>query len=549
MPQNALLRNRHHIRSIDIGCQEELCLTALTDDLPCPLPVSGTSNWTCSLSSSSISEQQHQDPLRLRSITIHQLPESNDAAAQHLLSLTFHCYYLTVLNIPSLVLTRDPFYHELLLHTISSKLPNLEQLAFLGVDQVALGRTASLFEVSFQHPKLTALKCWFSAIFTSPWEDSISMLLQSIGIPSDHGGVSHETMDHTNPPRIKDLRLPLFPVGFPVHRFLKPLLIYHGLGLERLGIPFNFNADNHSYSQFFAQYCPKLRHTSFNFQDQYKLCLHRALDDLLSFSVRGGTTRIFHLWMLMVADHFPAFQSETLREINIMECKADGSFMSAIIVIPSLERLWVSLPGPGSDVPLAQVLPTGDWKCLDLKELCYCYDSEGDGMERYLFHMRIGRLIHLEVLGIGRCEKRDSQGQLVQQRSFGRPVDSPPLMLAMQMMCSEKFRHLMVGHPAPLSTSQEPVGTLPRGWLSELANLKKLRHFFLMTDLWSKMTQADVQFMDGNWPQLERITFGFRKAQLADIVCQPHWQWLKEKRPWIQYSYWSDNSRYIAINL
>ncbi|KAF9342359.1 hypothetical protein BGX34_008289, partial [Mortierella sp. NVP85] len=147
IPQGTLLRIRHHIRSIDIVYQEDFYLKALADGLLSPLTLSGAISSTFSLPPPNISEQQQQQqqqqrkqqqqqvPLKLRSITIHHLPKSNDAAAQHLLSVTFYCRYLTVLNIPSSVLTRDTSYHELLLHTISTKLPNLEQLAFLGVDQ------------------------------------------------------------------------------------------------------------------------------------------------------------------------------------------------------------------------------------------------------------------------------------------------------------------------------------------------------------------------------------------------------------------------------
>ncbi|KAK3805033.1 MAG: hypothetical protein J3Q66DRAFT_423572 [Benniella sp.] len=46
--------------------------------------------------------------------------------------------------------------------------------------------------------------------------------------------------------------------------------------------------------------------------------------------------------------------------------------------------------------------------------------------------------------------------------------------------------------------------TLEEGWLAELAGLKKLRHFHLLTDLWTSMGQAEVEFMVSNWPKLEK---------------------------------------------
>ncbi|KAK3822939.1 MAG: hypothetical protein J3Q66DRAFT_136676 [Benniella sp.] len=558
IPQNALLRNRNHIRSIDIDCQEDFYLKALANGLPSPLPLSGAISSTYSLSSSSnISEQQQQQvPLKLRSITIHHLPKSN--VAHHLLSVAFHCYYLTALNIPSLVLTRDTSYHELLLHTISTKLPNLEQLAFLGLAQVVLDRTASLFNVGFRHPKLIALKCWFSIICSSD-EDSINILLQSIGIPSDHGEVSHETVDinHSN---IKDFRLPLFPFDFPVHQFLEPLLKYRGLGLERLGIPRLPMKASTSISQIIPQYCPKLRHISLDVQD-YHMSLSliqifqgiRILGGLVSFSARGTADQP---WPTMTTYLLSSNHDRDLEEVDIMDISVSADFLNLIVRFNNLKRLWISMPVTGDDIPIIQPFSTKEWSCLDLRELCYCFNRyQGEDYSRELFYKQLGRLVKLEVLGIGCVEQDTVSIQPNRPIRFRGPVDTPlPVgLLSEELINRGESRLLVRGQLVPSCDFQDPVDTPPPPtlveWLAGLSHLKELRHLFLMTDLWYGMTRDDVQFMDSNWPRLERITFGFRKTQLVEIVSQPHWQWLKERRPWIQYSYWSDNSSYIAKNL
>ncbi|KAF9344820.1 hypothetical protein BGX26_003857 [Mortierella sp. AD094] len=68
--------------------------------------------------------------------------------------------------------------------------------------------------------------------------------------------------------------------------------------------------------------------------------------------------------------------------------------------------------------------------------------------------------------------------------------------------------------------------TLEHGWLAELGGLKELKHFYMATQFWSTMGQAEVEFVDANWPQLERITFGDRNivTVLTGFLEEPHWR-------------------------
>ncbi|KAI7825970.1 hypothetical protein BC939DRAFT_475928 [Gamsiella multidivaricata] len=47
-----------------------------------------------------------------------------------------------------------------------------------------------------------------------------------------------------------------------------------------------------------------------------------------------------------------------------------------------------------------------------------------------------------------------------------------------------------------------------QGCLEELTELEKLRHLHIQTDFWSRMGQAEVEFMEAQWPMLGEITFG-----------------------------------------
>ncbi|KAI7831366.1 hypothetical protein BC939DRAFT_498818 [Gamsiella multidivaricata] len=47
--------------------------------------------------------------------------------------------------------------------------------------------------------------------------------------------------------------------------------------------------------------------------------------------------------------------------------------------------------------------------------------------------------------------------------------------------------------------------TLSKGWLMELAGLKKLHHLSIGIQYWYRMGQAEVEFMDAHWPMLRTV--------------------------------------------
>ncbi|KAG0245307.1 hypothetical protein B0O80DRAFT_502456 [Mortierella sp. GBAus27b] len=507
---STLLRVRCHLQSIEIAWNGVLYLAAFADGLSPPAPAQSAS------SPSSVCAQPVS--LELQSLTIHHLPDFNRSGPQNILSIARHCPHLTTLNVPSLVLAKSNTYHKLLLRTISDDLPNLKQLALLGMSVIEWKRVASFLDVCFQHPQLTALKCWFSLSdsLPLPLKDSFALLLQAIGI-AENTEASHDqdqdTMKFSSCSKINDFRLPLFPDRYPIQYLLAPMLKYHGPRLEHLGLPSLPSAHDESVAQVIAEYCPKLCHFSLNMQDVLvNRSMFAILDSLrnpglVSFSLSGTSNQ---LWLTIVISLLAQSHSSTLQEITIKGSNLDQAHLHHLLHdFPTLKKLLVSLPDTGSDIPLVQSVPkTADWGCLELKEFIYCYDADNH-WSSHVFLKEVGRLVQLEVLGIG---------------------------------SSGKF-----GFGGPLRKTQPTA--LTHGWLEELEGLKKLRHLFFMTDLSSTLDQEEVEFMHWCWPHLEKITFGFQKAPLDEIVKQPHWQWLKKQRPWIQYTYWNDSSGYIAKNL
>ncbi|CAO3566664.1 unnamed protein product [Mortierella alpina] len=76
--------------------------------------------------------------------------------------------------------------------------------------------------------------------------------------------------------------------------------------------------------------------------------------------------------------------------------------------------------------------------------------------------------------------------------------------------------------------------TLSKGWLREMAGLKNLKTLKLHSALWSKMGQAEVEFMHERWPLLGAIYFN---GNASTVRAQSHWQWLLNKRPNLLYDY------------
>ncbi|KAF9944192.1 hypothetical protein BGZ72_002675, partial [Mortierella alpina] len=70
--------------------------------------------------------------------------------------------------------------------------------------------------------------------------------------------------------------------------------------------------------------------------------------------------------------------------------------------------------------------------------------------------------------------------------------------------------------------------TLSKGWLGEMAGLKNLETLILYADFWSKMGQAEVEFIHEHWPLLREISLQGEVSQQRTLA---HWQWLFNKRP------------------
>ncbi|KAF9110833.1 hypothetical protein BGX27_005823 [Mortierella sp. AM989] len=225
-----------------------------------------------------------------------------------------------------------------------------------------------------------------------------------------------------------------------------------------------------------------------------------------------------------IIETFIERSSQTLEVFDIPESYTVESkdLQSLLASCKNLKR-YCAFNTKDGDVALTfQDVVSKEWACLDLKELCIqltrrdrrlgpsgenedgliILESEELSKMAKLVYGQIGRLSKLEGLAIGHDQDEDWDE------------------------IEEIFQNDL---------------TLKNGWLSELSGLKELKHFQMMTDFWTGMGQAEVEFMHENWPRLERlkkITFGIGWASFTNHIWeQPHWQWLKSQRPTLEFGY------------
>lgn len=150
---------------------------------------------------------------------------------------------------------------------------------------------------------------------------------------------------------------------------------------------------------------------------------------------------------------------ESLEEIEFsrIDSISGSNIESLLLDCPNLKRLWIE---PGESEAALDCCG-GDWACLDMKELYITIDLERKSNGYYKMRNardiieQIGRLVKLEKLATG-C-----------------------------------------GHFDPYSEqASKKCLTLRYGWLRRLSQLSALRELRLMSDFWSCMGQAKVEFMD-----------------------------------------------------
>ncbi|CAO3573125.1 unnamed protein product [Mortierella alpina] len=196
----------------------------------------------------------------------------------------------------------------------------------------------------------------------------------------------------------------------------------------------------------------------------------------------------------------------TLQEITLEDCEQvySADIQAVLTRCKQLKRLWVQgnyLTGRAG-IEFTD-LSMNDWVCTELRVLGLTLNRYPNGEDSDLdeedpglmaldgqrFYRQIGQLGKLEELALDIDRSEESMSK---ESDYAWDL------------------------------------TLSRGWLGELANLKSLKRLRLNADFWSKMGQAEVEFMQEQWPLLSEISL---QGKVSDERTQAHWQWLFDKRP------------------
>ncbi|KAK3823054.1 MAG: hypothetical protein J3Q66DRAFT_330752 [Benniella sp.] len=500
---SVLPRYRHHFRTIQVDWHQTGHLEALVEELP--LFETRQTNKI---------ELLNLKKLVLRSKAF-VVKEAEMDAFVEVLSYTRN---LTVLDIPG-----DVLHHAgsavYFLEIIREDLPNLQRLAF-SIADVEAPIAHRLLKVCFNHPQLVDLQCDFMInMFLYP------MVVNGGGVCDPRFAALLKFLQDTDKKkadtgkptglRLKSLVLPLINGGYP-RDFLFPFLRSHVPHLERLGIPLIHRKYNvQDLKDAILEGCPKLQHIVSNNFLGYEggKC---ALFDVVRYCIPSGLRSFrgsFHDVLFKGAgsrdlvETLLEYHATTLEQFELLDHEGVSSvhINSVLAKCRRLRELRIDACERGIRNSWRAAITyrdaaSGVWICHDIEVLYLRLDPivtvlvadtiqdtvDQKGKETYA---QIGRLVKLEELGLG-C------------------TVSGPVMKDL---------------------------TLENGWLAELAGLKELRHFHMLTDFWTSMGQAEIEFMVANWPKLERISIDLEEDYSSEVeeFSKPHWQWLEEKRPYI----------------
>ncbi|KAK3823043.1 MAG: hypothetical protein J3Q66DRAFT_137586 [Benniella sp.] len=460
---------------------------------------------------------------RLRKFTIH--AQESNAFLLLYSHLVLHSPNLTELNL-QYDFKSDSLSMKHYLNAMATTLPCLQRLT---IKYKSKDPTTGfhLLEVCFAHPQLTDLQCDFTMeddLFPAinkrgTYDPRFAALLKSL---QDKGKAKANDGQPTGL-RLKSLSLPTVHKGYP-KAFMIPFLESHVPNLERLSIPKVHKLDNEADVRRLEKAieigCPQLQHLSSNWKDA-------GIDDeeidkgwnsfisVLRGCAKAGLrtyqSRCFfddRYSQGSIIESLLHYHGEAMEEIEFLDCYgiSSESIQSILSTCKGLRKLRVeSCADVSCDLRVGDVLK--EWVCLDITVLNLRLQRQVDVLEcsrtkdevmadaAQRVYSQIGRLVKLEDLTLTIYEDDNLWDNLEESCAYDL--------------------------------------TLERGWLGELAGLKRLRRFRMNHNYWGLMGQSEVEFIDTNWLELQSITFYGYTFRYGDQLQMDHWKWLKERRPYI----------------
>ncbi|KAF9945899.1 hypothetical protein BGZ70_003499 [Mortierella alpina] len=332
-------------------------------------------------------------------------------------------------------------------------------------------------------------------------------------------------------------------------RLVLPMLKSDLVDIETLEVPRLLDQRPEKlYKQMVRVHCPALRHLILPSYDEVSCVPNHFIEAATGLkTVRGFSFNDEFEWfsrnmMQMVAKH----HSKTLEEVDLMLCRMiNGRDQQALFAsCTQLKRFWMVPDGMSTaeqGIEFKDIL-TGAWRCLGMKELSITLNRSIVDVKATFEAMRQEGLKEAARDGHQAADETYRVGDKDQKRRATAWAAKQALTQIGRLTALE---HLALGtDEGPYGTDNDVLEskwdlTLSKGWLAQLAGLKNLRQFHMRTDHWSYMGQAEVEFMDAEWPWLDCVTFdrcSMSKQQFGQEISLPHWQWLQQKRPSLRLS-------------
>ncbi|KAF9966173.1 hypothetical protein BGZ70_003089 [Mortierella alpina] len=433
-----------------------------------------------------------------------------DLASQHLTALLDLNHRLTTLELPFESLDNGAALASL------SKLKTLERLSVGSMNDYESEQVLPFLRACLPLPKLTHLHFDLDLFWTDLDKDTRDLkaiIKRAMRARFSQNPRATKITALRLPSKYNDLDNPL------------PLLLLESnlLDLESCEIPwFDVNANPEKIEQVARNHCSKLKHLicpSFSGYDEDGQSVDsfiRGCSGIQSFVSRHFVdhepeSEPRHILSTLAAQH-----SDTLEVLKLTECdQATSADQQEILSrCKRLKRFWVMHSYPDEvniGIKSTDILQ-GSWDCMELTELGLTLNRFPELKEVLAHTGAVGEeMVELEYWWLIMADKSV-------YTQIGRLAKLETLVLNIDK--SEDTKALPGAYAWDL--------TLSRGWLRELEGLKSLKVLRLQADLWSKMGQAEVEFIHEHWPVLREIRLCGNGSQPR---LQASWRWLLDKRP------------------
>ncbi|KAF9572585.1 hypothetical protein EC968_009657 [Mortierella alpina] len=557
--EQLLEKNRPLLRTANLKIESYELVQVLAQGLPVPTGCVSTCAATTFPESRSSQDARISCCTHLRRIIIdtdhrHEL-RGQGPSWPHLVTLLHHSHNLTHLDVS--VMRAEP--SELFFQQFLNAIPTLRRLQHFTfkVGLVARRKFMRMLHACLLLPHLKELRFDFSVPLLQEDAGHLpeleTILKNAVATRASEGSIGT---------KIKTLKLPNLCSGSSDVLVLS-LLKSGLLELEAFELPTIIGDQEPAYyRQFVRQYCPALRHLRF------PVCSIAGDDGEMACNfIRGavglktirGVVPPVELGRLSVSQvirttlHSHARTLEGI-EIERGDTLSSGDQQAILASCLQLKRLWLepqSKSKPEGGLQFQDIIGS-PWVCLGLRELCLTLDRSVN-VKSVLEAAQQESWLPADQNATRRADPETLENEGVEQVNEDEQNESRAYAWASKRAYSQIGRLVnlqvlalgVVESDPSLGDTSHPAWdlTLSKGWLAEWTGLRNLRELHLRTNMWVRMGQAEVEFMNAHWPFLSIITF-HSDHMLQGLVDQPHWRWLRERRPDLRYMHHCDGSLY-----